>query len=119
MADEAVNALADRRAIAMALEAAGIPSAQLPSVVEAAASFSVQLRSEVGRNGALLQLVDRIELGARSIRITVALGALLSPMHKEVSLTRDFPLTMKRRGVEMRLVLDGVGARPRTPDPVL
>jgi hypothetical protein len=34
-------------------------------------------------------------------------------------LIRDVPLRIKRRGVEMRLVIEGRSASPTTPDPVL
>ena len=34
-------------------------------------------------------------------------------------LLRDVPLRIKRRGVEMRLIIEGPPASPTTPDPVL
>ncbi|HEX5454997.1 MAG TPA: hypothetical protein VFX06_14500 [Stellaceae bacterium] len=34
-------------------------------------------------------------------------------------LVREFPLRIKRRGVEMKLVIDGPGATATAPDPVL
>jgi site-specific DNA recombinase len=38
---------------------------------------------------------------------------------QEAVLVRDVPLRLKRRGVEMRLVIEGRSASPTTPDPVL
>ena len=38
---------------------------------------------------------------------------------QEAVLVRDVPLRIKRRGVEMRLVIEGPSASPRTPDPIL
>ena len=38
---------------------------------------------------------------------------------QEAVLVRDVPLRIKRRGVEMRLVIEGRSASPTTPDPVL
>jgi site-specific DNA recombinase len=35
------------------------------------------------------------------------------------ALTREFPLQIKRRGVEMKLVIDAPGPRATGPDPVL
>jgi hypothetical protein len=37
----------------------------------------------------------------------------------EAGLTRDVPLRIKRRGVEMRLVIEGRSAAPKKSDPIL
>src|SRR5437870_13292961 len=38
---------------------------------------------------------------------------------QEIVLIRDVPLRIKRRGVEMRLIIEGLSAVPRNADPVL
>jgi hypothetical protein len=46
------------------------------------------------------------------------MGIAIAPLSTPAPL-RDFPLRIKRRGVEMRLVIDGRATSPTTPDPVL
>jgi hypothetical protein len=77
------------------------------------------LRSETGRNEAVVQLVDRVELGRNTLRLTIALEKLLDEPTPDVTLSLEVPLAMKRRGVEMRLVIEGSGEVPGKIDPVL
>jgi len=117
--EEAINALADRKAIAAALAKAGVASDRLPSEFVAVDGLSQRLRSETERNEAIVQLVDRVELGQKTVRIIIALGRLREESHPDISLSREVPLAMKRRGVEMRLVIEGSGATAGKVDPVL
>jgi site-specific DNA recombinase len=117
--DEAINALADRKATAAALAKAGVLSDRMPSVFASADGFSQRLRSATKRNEALLQLIDRVELGRDTIRITIALGKLLDESNPNAILSREVPLATKRRGVEMRLVIEGSVAAAGKVDPVL
>jgi len=64
-------------------------------------------------------LIDRVELGQGSFRVTILLGAMLGGGHAEVTLARELPLAIKRRGVEMRLVSDSHNASPAKADPIL
>jgi hypothetical protein len=72
----------------------------------------------------LATIVNRIELSPMRLRVILSVTALLpSPpealaLHEAV-LTRDVPLRIKRRGVEMRLVIEGPSAGTAKPDPVL
>ncbi len=117
--EEAINALADRKAIAAALAKANVPSDRIPSAFAAADRFSQRLRSETDCNGAVVQLVDRVELGTNTLRITIALGELLDNADVDIALSRKVPLAIKRRGVEMRLVIEGSAAPAEKVDPVL
>jgi hypothetical protein len=49
----------------------------------------------------------------------VNLGALLEGPHWEITLTREAALAIKRRGVEMRLVIEYYAVRKAKVDPVL
>jgi hypothetical protein len=73
----------------------------------------------VERAAALLSLIDRVELGQDSFRVTISLGALLGDGHAEITLARELPLAIKRRGVEMRLVSDSHNASALKADPIL
>ena len=98
--------LADRTAVTAALEKAKVPTGQFPSALAAAERWCRRLRSDTDRNDALVRLVDRVELGRGRFRVSVNLGPLLEGGHREIALAREATLAIKRRGVEMRLVLD-------------
>jgi hypothetical protein len=63
VADEAIRALADRRAVTTALQSAEVPAEQISSVLAAANLWCQRLRSDVDRNDAIVRLVDRVQLG--------------------------------------------------------
>jgi hypothetical protein len=109
VADEAIRRLADRAAVAAALEKAKVPTGQFPSALAAAERWCRCLRSDTDRNDALVRLVDRVELGRGRFRVSVNLGQLLQGAPREIALTCETALAIKRRGVEMRLVLE-IGA---------
>ncbi|MGB8608983.1 MAG: hypothetical protein WCE28_28595, partial [Bradyrhizobium sp.] len=71
------------------------------------------------RNDAIVRLVDRVQLGRSSFRVLVNLGALLEGPHWEITLTREAALAIKRRGVEMRLVLESGAPKEAKVDRVL
>jgi site-specific DNA recombinase len=119
VASEAANILNDRSGVAAALEKNRIPADQSPSALAVAERLRACLLSEVERPAALLSLIDRVELGRGILRVTISFGALLGDGHAGIMLTRELPLVIKRRGVEMRLVSDSHNASPAKADPIL
>ena len=116
--------LAEPGAIAAVLENAGLE----PEKVPAALAIADRLRDDLGRDAArgeaLAVVVNRIELSPIRLRVILSAGALVPSIREaldaqEIVLIRDVPLRIKRRGVEMRLVIKGRSASPTTPDPVL
>jgi site-specific DNA recombinase len=104
--------LSDRVAIAEAAEDAGIDGNRLPSVLKIAEGWTKRLNSDGETASALAEIIERLELSHDGIRVALKLpifpreepdGAL--PSH--IALNRVVPMQMKRRGVEMRLVLEG------------
>jgi hypothetical protein len=80
--------------------------------------------SRGARGEALAAVVDRIELSPIRLRVILSAAALVPSTREaidpqEAVLLRDVPLRIKRRGVEMRLVIEGRSASPTNPDPVL
>jgi hypothetical protein len=76
------------------------------------------LQSEVEAGAALSALVDRVDLSETGIRVSLKLPipettSRLAANAHELIIARFFPMTVRRRGVEMRLVLKGNG----TPAP--
>jgi hypothetical protein len=119
VANEATQALADRKAVTAALEKAKVSTEQFPSVFAVADRWRQRLCSDTDRNDAIVRLVDRVELDQGSVRVLVNLGALLEGAQKEIPLARETALAIKRRGVEMRLVLESGAPTEAKVDRVL
>ena len=102
--------LGDRPAIALALEASGVDSNRLPSVLKSAQTWSERLRSDAA--AALGELIERVQLSRESLHLSLKLP-LVPAEPSDVTgpaslvLTRVVPMQMKRRCVEMRIVLEG------------
>jgi site-specific DNA recombinase len=117
------SVLAETSTIATALEQAGLPSADIPAANEAE-RLRDGLLSDVGRAASLKAVIDRVDLGRDSLQINLALACLVPASPQPIGdhagvLTREFPLRIKRRGVEMKLVIKGPGPSATSPDPVL
>ena len=100
----------------------GVGAGEIPAVVEAAGEWSQRLQSEADRSAALSQLVDKVELKPGGIELSINLPLSVEATHGAaamLSMTRFIALRMKRRGVEMRLIIEGAEAPPRTPDAAL
>jgi len=114
--------LDDKVAILEALRAADMANADLRQIFAVLAKSRKSLLSEGERSSVLVELLDRATLGDDGIRVGLKLllprDRALGAAHKPLNLVRFVPLRLKRRGVEMRLILDGSN-EPRTPDPVL
>jgi hypothetical protein len=116
--------LSDRVAIAQALEDAGIDGNRLPSVLKFGERWIERLRSDRETASALAEIIERLELSGDGIRVSLKLpistaeergGALPS----YIALTKLVPLQMKRRGVEVRMVLEGASNPSRIDLPLL
>jgi hypothetical protein len=82
-----------------------------------------RLLAERERSTALVELVEKAVLTDESIRLGLNIpvpcgGPGSAPLRKVLHLFRFIPLKVKRRGVEMRLIING-GHEPRKPDPAL
>jgi hypothetical protein len=92
-----------------------------------AAGPNVQAHSALAdavRGDALAAIVYRIELSPIRLRVILSAAALSCPTPEmldlnEAMLIRDVPLRIKRRGVEMRLVIEGPSSAAANRDPTL
>jgi site-specific DNA recombinase len=104
--------LSNRTGIAAAAQAVGLADNRLPSLFSAAAAWRERLQSEVEAGAALNALVDRADLSDTGIRVSLKVP-IPEPLTRpaanahELIITRFFPMTIRRRGVEMRLVIEG------------
>jgi hypothetical protein len=119
VASAAYTLLGDQAAIAEAAHNIGAAERGLPSIFSIAAAWMKRLRPEVEVAAALNALVDRVDLTDTGIRVSIKLP---NPITEEQSsnatnltVTRDFPMQIRRRGFEMRLVIQG----SRAPAPLV
>jgi site-specific DNA recombinase len=115
--ERAVNAavcqiLGERAAIAGAIEELDLDGSRLPSIFKVAEACIRRLRSEQEAASALTRLIERVGLTQNGIQISVKMPIPSdegrdAATPNELALARFVPMRMKRRGVEMRLVIDG------------
>jgi site-specific DNA recombinase len=117
--------LDERTAIAADVDKAGLGAHDITSILATAAEWSTRLRSEAEVAPALESLVDRAELHQDGIRLSIRLplptfGKPKASTTTHLSLTRQIPLRVRRRGIEMRLVIGGrSGSAPRIDSTIL
>jgi site-specific DNA recombinase len=104
--------LGDEAAIANAALAIGLAEQQLPSLFSLAADWMKRLQSEVEVGPALNALVDRVDLIDTGIRVSLKLPNSIAEVQHgaaatALTITRVFAMQIRRRGFELRLVLQG------------
>lgn len=116
IANQAASMLADHAALGFALEKAGLPSDKLSAAFAATDSFRRRLQSETARDEALVILIARAELRPEILRLTITLDPIAG---LKEDLTWDIALKIKRRGVEMRLIVESDRPAAAKVDPTL
>jgi len=117
VASAASTILSDETAIANAAALAlGLAEHRLPSLFSLAADWMKRLQSDVEVGPTLSTLVDRVDLIDGGIRVSLRPPSSITEEQRgasttALSITRVFPMQIRRRGFEMRLVLQG---SPRT-----
>src|SRR5271170_3979819 len=110
-------------AIVADVDTAGLGAHDTRSILATAAEWSARLRSEAEAATAFATLVERAELrpdGIRfSIRLPIPASGKPASAGTYLSLTRQIPLRVRRRGVEMRLVIGGGSDSSRKLDSAL
>ena len=116
--------LADRNEISRASEEAAIDAELMASILRSAQVWIERLRAESEARSALAELVERVALSRDGIQVSLKLPLLTIDGHNGVNpthlgLARFVPMEMKRRGVELRLVLEGEPSSRRVDLPLL
>src|ERR1700730_621774 len=116
VAASACQILSDRIEIAAA--ALGLAENRLPAIFAAAEGGGERLQSEVEAGAAPSALVGRVDLSETGIRVSLKLpipetASRPAADANELIIARFFPMTVRRRGVEMRLVIEGNRASVR------
>jgi hypothetical protein len=104
IAHAAAEILLDDNAITEALQEAGIETHQIPSALNKAKKIQPNI-------DLIDNFVRRVELQKSGIRLTLSLASLIALEVKDnpIIIIRDIPMKMKRRGIEMRLIINGAG----------
>jgi site-specific DNA recombinase len=96
--------------------------AELSSALRAIEDRCTQLESHSEIATTILEAIERVDLSKDGIRLTLNLAPLISqvvPAVTRLATTRRVPLRIKRRGVELRLVLKGEATAVQRTDPAL
>jgi len=110
VASAVADLIADKSALVTTARQAGLSAEHVPQLLDAAVRSSSDP----------LVPVERVDLLTNALTIVVDIGRFLGNAPTP-SLRLHLPLTMKRRGVEMRLVIEGPNdkKRPTRADPAL
>src|SRR6266446_90665 len=114
--------LNDQGAISASACNLGVGAGDILAVLEAAGEWSRWLQSEADGAAALSGLVDKVNLKRGGIELSINLPLPVDGTHGAAAMlpiTQFFAMRMKRRGVEMRLIIGGADAPPRKPDAAL
>jgi DNA invertase Pin-like site-specific DNA recombinase len=113
IAHAASEILLDDGAITTTLQEAGIAAHQIPSALNKSKKIQQNTTDLIDR------FIRRVDLRQDGIRLTLSLASLIAQEVKDnpVIIVRDIPIKMKRRGIEMRLIINGAG--PARVDPTL
>jgi site-specific DNA recombinase len=104
--------LGDKPAVATAVDEVGVAVSQLAAILETTREWQRKLQSEVEAASALTALIERVELRHDGLCLSLNLPLPAStsgdqPLQAAAIVTRFVPMRMKRRGVELRLVIEG------------
>jgi site-specific DNA recombinase len=119
----AKSILDDQTTIISAIEEAALESNRIASILATAARWGERLRS--AQHDALIILINRVELRPDGMRVLLKLP-LSSPAEgvsddcsSHLSIARQIPMRLRRRGVELRLLVDGDHGPSRKTDQAL
>ena len=110
VAAAAQSILDDQQTVLSAIEEARLDSRRIAPLLKSAAVWSARLRFE--QDKALSSLIDRVDLGQDGIRLSIKLplsnaGGGAPDGSSHLSIKRHVPMQIRRRGVELRLVVNG------------
>ena len=113
--------LDDQASVLEAAQKTDIDSRQIDRVLHAARTWSHRLKSEAEQTAAVAALVDRVELKADGMGVSVKLPIAgteksRAQLSDGIAIARSFPMLLKRRGVELRLIVGDHNRSAATAD---
>jgi DNA invertase Pin-like site-specific DNA recombinase len=124
VASAAQQILSDQTLITAAIQDTGSDANRMPSIFKAAEACIRRLQSETDAAVEMATLIERVDLRQDGIRVSLKLP-MPTIEERDVADTNKtvvaqfLPMRVKRRGVEMRLVIEGGHASIKKADPVL
>ena len=118
VAAAAANLLEDKSALMTAIQERGIEAGRIVPILEQAAGWVRKLKSNASGE-ALVRLVHRVELTGSGFKLALRLPTSLEDPADTLTLERFVPLIMKKRGVELRLVIQNEPSSSSKVDIVL
>jgi len=120
----AVRTILDNRASMIAsLQQSGTEISDVDQILEVTADWRQRLASETAAPAAIGELIASVHLTDKGIRIAlkvpIASTSEKQPSTAVLGLSHFVPMKVKRRGVEMRIVIDGQLQAPQQVDPAL
>jgi len=100
----AATLLEDKNALVTAIQANGVEADRIVSILEQASGWALKLRSDTPRD-ALVSLIDRVELKESGFRLLLRVPLSLESQSDTLTLEQVVPVRLKKRGVELRLVI--------------
>jgi hypothetical protein len=112
--------LGDQSAISLVLEESAIDAGRLPLVLKSCGGWIERLRSAEA-SSALNELIERIEIVREGFKLSLSVSLPLSDSGRadHVSLVKFVPMEIRRRGVEMKMLLEGDATPARIDLPLL
>jgi site-specific DNA recombinase len=118
VAAAAATLLEDKSALVTAIQACGVEAGRIVPILEQAAGWVRKLKSSA-QGEALARLVDRVDLAGSGFKLVLRLPTSLEDPAETLTLERFVPLTMKKRGVELRLIIQNERSSTTKVDMVL
>jgi site-specific DNA recombinase len=117
----AQSILADQAGLILSIQDSSEDADNLEQILAIAADWHKRLSTEGEALGTLGELIKQVQLTQSGLRVTINLplvrvGAAAGGI---VALSHFVPMRMKRRGVELRLILDGHNDQPPQVDATL
>lgn len=100
----AASLLGDNSALVTAIQTQGIEPDRIVTILDQTALMLQKLKSNAAAE-TLTRLIDRVDLTGSGFKLALRLPLLLENTPDVLNLERFIPLTMQKRGVELRLVI--------------
>ena len=105
VAAAAAGILKDKTALVTAIQEKGIEADRIVSILEQAPAWAVRLSSRGAQRDALASLVERVDLRESGFKLSMRVPISQGNSKDTLKLEQSVPVRMKKRGVELKLVI--------------
>ena len=110
--------MANQATLVVGIQDSSEAAENVEQILAIALNWSERLRNESEALGTLGELIKQVQLTRTGLRVTVNLPVVSvgAGPREDISLSHFVPMIMRRRGVELRLILDGRADEQRQVD---